>query len=503
MVRFRTDGAEQPQVSQTVERVLQPGRRRKSSRYSRMNDRLGVFLVLLVVLAAIPVASNRPVWWLIWGALIGTAAILYAALGLRFQGGGRRPLQVSVYRWPSILALMVPIYALVQAVPLAGWLPQGLLALPPILAGLEVPTISALPGASVLGALRSTVYLLFLGLVIEAATQEDRIRRLSALLFAGLALHAAWGIVALQVLDDFALWGEKTAYLGSLTGTFVNRNSFATFIGFGLILGLAIALERGERLKNEQAGNSRGRFLIGEWLEVAVLWLVLAMILAALLMTQSRLGILSVVAGGVAMLMALRVTGRVSPLRLIVEMAVVVVGLVAAALALGARGIVERTLFVGVDSGIRADIYATVLDMIRMRPLTGFGSDAFAIAFDMFRAPPILAAVEYDLAHNTYLALWSESGLIVGSIPIVLTLLAAAAIVRKLHRGEGVRMINLAAIGVIVQGGVHSLGDFSLEVPANVLVFLLIVGLALGHPRLDRVPAAPARVVGEPAGDRA
>ena len=34
----------------------------------------------------------------------------------------------------------------------------------------------------------------------------------------------------------------KTAYLGWLTGTFVNRNSAATFFGFGMIAALTLAV---------------------------------------------------------------------------------------------------------------------------------------------------------------------------------------------------------------------------------------------------------------------
>ena len=152
-------------------------------------------------------------------------------------------------------------------------------------------------------------------------------------------------------------------------------------------------------------------------------------------------------------------------------------------------GLVERALFTFGESSERAHIYAQTWGMIGMRPLTGFGYDAFAPAFELYRQDPLVADHYVDLAHNTYLALWAEQGLVIGSIPILLTGWAAAMIVQRLRQGEGDMAVNAAALGVITLAAVHSLVDFSLEIPANVYCFLMIVGLAMGRPRLTKADA--------------
>jgi O-antigen ligase len=122
--------------------------------------------------------------------------------------------------------------------------------------------------------------------------------------------------------------------------------------------------------------------------------------------------------------------------------------------------------------------------MILDRTWTGFGYDAFAPAFELYRAAPLVAENYVDLAHNSYLALWSEQGILIGSIPMVLIAWSFWMIVQHLRAQQGDFALNIAALGVIVLGAVHSMADFSLEIPANNYCFLLIVGLAIARPRV-------------------
>ena len=132
--------------------------------------------------------------------------------------------------------------------------------------------------------------------------------------------------------------------------------------------------------------------------------------------------------------------------------------------------------------------------MIWQRPLTGFGYDAFAPAFEMYRDEPFVSQSYADLAHNTYLALWSEHGLVFGSLPMLLTVWAAVMIVQRLRKGDGDMAVNSAALGGITLAALHSLADFSLEIPANVYCFLLLVGLAMARPRLPQAGSEPAQI---------
>ena len=51
-----------------------------------------------------------------------------------------------------------------------------------------------------------------------------------------ILFYAIYGLLALVFTPDLLLWAPKLAYRGSLTATFVNHNTAATFVGAGAIL---------------------------------------------------------------------------------------------------------------------------------------------------------------------------------------------------------------------------------------------------------------------------
>ena len=124
-----------------------------SPRYSALNDRMATALSLLVLIIAVPMASNRPIWWLVWGIVIGGLACVYLWRSRRIDRARR--LQIHSYRLLFGVALLVPLFGLAQALPYAQFLPAGLTALPAALQGIKPPAISVLPDATVLGALRA------------------------------------------------------------------------------------------------------------------------------------------------------------------------------------------------------------------------------------------------------------------------------------------------------------------------------------------------------------
>lgn len=463
--------------------------RRHENRFSRMNARLAATLAVLAVASAVPLASNRASWWLLWTGVIALLTLGY--LGRAAIIAPDRQLRVMALRGPLLLAFVVPLYALIQAVPLAGLLPDSLTAMRDGLSDLRGRRVSLLPDASMLGAFRVVGYLLFFVLVTEVATRRERVGLMTRILFAGIALQALWALAALRLLGDIAPWGEKTAYLGAATGTFVNRNSLATFLGMGLILG-AVLIGRRCDLPPTRRSRPQG---MAERLgtEGVLVALGMLVIFIALLATQSRLGLFAALIGlAVAGWLLWRRSGR----RRAGLAAGAAAGLLAAvALAFflaGGAGALDRFLFVGGDGDYRLVLYRQVLELVALRPLTGFGFDAFGVAFEGVRAPPLTGPAYYDLAHNSYLGLWAEMGLVIGSLPPAVLIWCAAILRRRLRAGVDFPANAAGALGALVLGAVHSLGDFSLEIPANNYVLLAILALGLARKVQGTGAAAPA-----------
>ncbi|NBO21104.1 MAG: hypothetical protein EBU97_04005 [Rhodobacteraceae bacterium] len=399
---------------------------------SRLNTGMVFLLAAVALLSAVPVASNRPALWLSWSAAVAGIAVLYLLASLLVERA--RPLRVLRYRRLFFFCAVVPAYGLLQSIDLGGVLQSVLY---PMRAGLEpwsTGGISVAPDASAMGALRLAGYLIFLGLTIEVCSRREAVTLLFKLLFWGIFLEAAWALFALNSLGDYALWGPKTAYQGMATGTFVNRNALATFLGFGLNIGAAL-IARGVELPKIRASRPKGRFGRIEFPTVVYACAMFG-ILAALLATQSRMGIAASVLGLGATVVLFRSARPEGRRWMWVEAAVVLGVLGGVIVVLGQEGVLNRSLFVASDGIERWEIYRHVLGMIGLRPFTGFGLDAFSPAFEAFRTASLTSANYFDYAHNSYLGLWAELGLVVGSIPPVALAVCAARIWSHLRQGE-------------------------------------------------------------------
>ena len=325
------------------------------NRQQRANDILAVVLVAVLGLAPIPLGSNRPFFWALWAAVLGAAGVGYLLVLL----AGREQLRFSPARlWlPLVLVLSLIAFLALQVLPLS---PVGY-AFPTARGEVVVgSTLSLAPGSTWLVLLQAGTYLLFFLLMLQVAVNRARARMLAAALFAIVATHAAYGLVALTTLGDPLLFFPKWAHEGYATGTFVNRNSFATFLAFGFVLGLALTLR--EALSGDRSG-----FLRPDKTMIYVAGT--GLILAALFATGSRMGLFACfAAAALVTLMAVHkqpvVRGRLwwlaaAALPMLAAIAVVV---------LYGAGTLERLGSLETDAGVRGALYAQVIGMIAARP---------------------------------------------------------------------------------------------------------------------------------------
>ena len=452
-----------------------------AKRYKKLNDRTAYFIIISAIFAAVPIGLNRPAHWLIWGAICALVVLLYMLLSARYEP--QRKLLSAKYPWLFGLALCVPVWSLLQSLQLGASLNdwESYFGWPLSTAPIVGKSISILPSASAMAALRFAFYVLFAVLCIEVSGRTARAYKIGWMVFWGVVAHAVWALIALRALGDVYFWGTKIHYVGSATGTFINRNSFATFLGMGGALGIALALDYGFRTKNalKQASFS-DIFLVK-----CIIWLGVIAIYLCLLATDSRMGLVAGLVGAVLawFLMSIR-TGQ-SLLRLFGALfALSLVGLVAAFILFDA-GTLERTVFLQSALETRLAGYALIKELILARPWVGFGMDSFRPAFELVSGAPDLGNSVWDRAHSTYLTHWSELGLIVGSIPVVLGALVLLRLVRIIGTRRHDFALSVAALAALAVGAIHSLVDFSLEMPANVILLLTIVCLGLVE-RSDR-----------------
>lgn len=415
------------------------------------------FLVaLFLVFTALPMGANHPVVWIL--AAIGVSGIaLYQSFGMALTAPSRSP-AIAQHKGIAVLAVMTLLFGALQLVPL--W--------PMQINGLDISlwptTLSLAPWATALSIMRCGTYLLLFAVVTEIGSTARSGQLLIGGVFIGLFFHAVYALVALTFLgDNFYPW-DKTDYRGFATGTFINRNSFATFIGMGVVPGIALSLQSGA------SGRQRWR------LQPFVFAGLTAVLICALFASQSRMGIFATCCGGLTTLvMMLRKRGAHWPLLILtVLLASILIGATALV-----GGIFDRVLFTASDFDDRLALYGQTLALIKERPLTGFGMDSFPIAFELFHKPDLSVDLVWDKAHSTYLTVWAELGIIAGSLPMIAALILVGTSYRNYQRQSDGYAIPAAAVGVAVLCGIHSLVDFSLEIAANAYLFTAILALGV------------------------
>lgn len=440
-----------------------------------LNDAFGYFVALSAVLTALPVALNRPVLWLGWAALIGVA--VFAFIFLKELRLDRRPYRTRRYLGLFALAFLVPLWANIQSLPFLGSF-AGSDAFP---ANMKPGNISLLPSASQTASLRFLSYFLFAFLTLEISTRESRLRIMVWIIFWGVVAHALWGLVALKFFGDIHVWGEeKTYYRGVVTGTFVNRNSFATFLAMGAVLGLALLLDR---IDNPRRRHVRSRsFMTAEKLNRLIIVVGLILIFAALLGTSSRMGVFSGGVGIFTCYFLMRLKSGAALGRTLLHAGAVLLCVILVGVFVFGQDLAWRSFFIDRAGDTRIDGYLAILEMIGARPWFGYGFDGFRPAFELSSSSRVSVNTIWDRAHSTYLANWFELGVLIGSIPILILMLTARHLWTKLATMQHDYFYLVAALSVLVIAALHSLVDFSFEMPANVILLVAILGMGLGLP---------------------
>lgn len=432
-----------------------PDRSREST--TRSNDLVGWSLTAVVAASPIPFASNRPFFWGLWAAVVGAIGLWYS---LRVASGSVQ-LRISFRALGPVCILftVVALFMVAQLLPIGRLVPIGFQNQFGDL--VEGRTLSIAPGDTAMALLRWLTYGCVFFLMSQVGLREQRTRGL-LLAFVGLVTaEALYALAALTQLGDTILFFEKTDYRGFATGTFVNRNSLATHLGLGIVTATALLVRDDSASGGIRGPANRPFVLLG-----------LFTMVVALIATQSRMGLIAVLAGaGVTLFLCRsRATGGW-------KIAGVLAGVVIA-LGLYGAGVGERFLGAERAAGIRIELYRQVAAMIWERPLLGYGAGSFGQAFPLFHEPALRVDLLWDYSHSTYLALWSGLGVIVGTIPLLIVAFVCYRIFRSNSAGRKARSAeSAAALGATIAVGLHSTVDFSLEMPAVALLYTALLAL--------------------------
>jgi O-antigen ligase len=466
--------------------------------------------------AAVVIAAT---WLLVaWGAFAfgavypwayGPLAIASAVVGIAGFATGDRPV------WRTNRLLMVA---------LGGIALVGLLQLVP----LPLPTLSAVSGGTVgflsqydfrfvalgdptgdasVSAVRHAISIapdrtiVFLGLLTAAVllltgllrtlSRSGAVRLARGIVFIGFAL-ALVGIVQKAALGDDA-WSGMRIYgfwqpefrLVTPFGPFVNRNHFAGWMLMGIPIAMSLAMAQWQRAHGAMRYGARGLMV---WLSEPdggrmMLYLVAALIMTlSLLMTGSRSGLGCFT---IAMIAAAVLTQRGRSTVAAAAFSLAVVIFVGIALAWAGRDAtaLER---IASDRGsvqLRLDVWHVAGSIVRDFPVFGTGMNTFGTATVLYKLPG--SDMHFNEAHNDYVQLLVEGGIVtLALVFLALAGIASGAIRRLRDESDGpeAHWIRVGAVTGIVAMAVQSLVEFSLQMPGNAVLFVVLLALALYVP---------------------
>jgi hypothetical protein len=452
---------------------------------------LGVFglFFLLIVLAPLPMGANRDWAWAPMVVVIGVLALLCAA-GI----AGREGFKVSLEESTPLLALIgcflfFVVVALLQMSPLAPLAPSAsFYAKAGELLGQSLPPVPTLAVDATREALLKCLACAAVFMMARVMFHDQRWARLLVMMFLLSAAIVVTYALYMSVTTHSCYVGSYLKKMGQYnfatdrcltSGTFVGSNNFGCFCGMAFIaaLGLLFDKRQSHRSRDEdeygEEANPIAEWFSGRRVMLAALALYC---LGGLMLSASRGGAAATVIGAIVLgSLLLRGHSRAMRRWAVVGGGFVVILILVVA---GSAFLNKLSLLLDVGNFNRVVIWRTAIDGLRDSPWLGWGLGSYSDIYTLHQPPTITQP--NDKAHSTPLEFLSEMGLI-GGIPALAVCLIpwGVCLAGALRRRQ--RQLPALAFSVVVVAILHSLIDFSLQMPAIGFVVSALLGIGWAH----------------------
>jgi O-antigen ligase len=345
-----------------------------------------------------------------------------------------------------------------------------------------VPSVSVVRGEPffALGHPLANILALILGLIVGVDSDRARLG-VRVMAWAGVG-YAVYGILALVFDPTEILWREKTAYIGSLTSTFYNRNTAAAYFGSCSVLWfiLLMAAIRGILPRGKIEWKKAPDYLLAKThKDVQIRFVMLFVCLSAMFMTGSRGGVL--VSLGIMIVSFMIYFGRDLSRKGLLSALLACIAVSLFLLQFLGSNIGNRIDMLGLSDAGRLSVYRSMLKMIADNPWIGTGLGTFAYAFPPYRSDDISMQGLWGIGHNTHLEFASEMGIPLTLIVAVAWIVALVVLSFAL-RGRRRNMVPpLSAFAVSLIALVHSSIDFTLQIAGYSIIAFALLGVGLSQ----------------------
>lgn len=437
------------------------------SQSSRLSSVIFFLLCIVPVFTTVLFGGVDNVTWIVvticWVAIILMWLIeAWRAKGLIFES--------SYLQLPMIGLLLI---GLIQLLPLGSGVGDAIISVP------ATNSLTLDPSGTRFFLSHLIIYIVFFAACLTFINSESRLRKVVFLVVIFGAIMAFVAILQRLASPDM-IYGLRNPGQAVPFGPFVNQHHFASFMEMtgGVTLGLIF-------------GRS------GLQYKKPLLWVSVAIMIIAVILTGSRGGMIAFMAV-LAIVLTMSFVARKRDAALYdveptyqtsFQKTLIAIGVGAAILLLigsvvflgGSDALLRGvTMDVGKDdiSNGRLHFWSVAIKIFLDNPILGAGLDAFGVAFTKHDTWHGIFRVEQ--AHNEYLQILAETGIVgFACIAVFIYLLIKKGRSTVANASSGFR--QNAAIGALagcIGILVHSFVDFPLRTPSNGFFFLLLVAIA-------------------------
>ncbi|MBZ5564144.1 MAG: O-antigen ligase family protein [Acidobacteriia bacterium] len=458
---------------------------------------LEIILGTAIVGGAIAFGGVQPLAYSLMEVAIFTAVLL-ALIQQARSGQIKFPLPL----WPALFVLLVTF----QILPLPAWLvrvlsPKRFLSLPLAAQSGSGPswiTLSIYPHDTEVALLKLLAYLgvfLLAAYLFDSGTRKSLLVRI--LIGLGCA-EAIYGTFQYLTHTEKILWYKKIYYLGLATGTYINHNHFAGLLemaGPFVVASVygAYQYHAGQDSRRRPRRSSGADVPAARLLFWAFLMLIIVM---GVIFSVSRGGIIATLLS--IMFMGLLTAFRTRRKAWVTGLLVFLLCMVGYGVWIGLGPVIGRfeeireTNYLQMEG--RLSFWRDSYRIITEYPLTGTGWGTFGVAFRGYQSTWVDTFVDHP--HNDYIEVATDTGL-VGAVLLWVPILflfgkMVYSFATDYRRFRSV--VTLGCAGSTLALLLHSLTDFNLQIPANAMVFAMVLGIGYKASCLERKGEDAAKV---------
>ncbi len=467
-----------------------------------MEKALEIVLALVITGATLAFGGVQRVAYSAVEACLFIAVLM---LLLKQTREGRFSLRLPL--WPLVFAFL----ALVQIIPLPSWLVGSLSParlLDPSAAarnGKELwTTISIYPNDTALALVKFLAYLC--AFVLAAYLFDSRKRKsliIRTLVFLG-TFEAGYGVFQYLTGSHKIFTFTKVYDVSQATGTYINRNHFAGLLELTfpfVIASLFYSYQTWSELRETRGSNRSARESSSSGFEPAFYFFLLVILFLGVVFSHSRVGILGSVLTIVflGLLLQVRTGQKIWTLG--------VVGLLACvfgyAVWIGLDPVLARFDQIQAPGYTRTErrlsLWKDEVRLVKDWPLVGTGLGTFRESFLRYQTALVESYVDH--AHNDYLEFACDTGVLGSALLFAPILYLFFRMVLSFFNDPRRyrRSVTLGCIGSTAALLFHSLADFNLQIPANALIFAVVLGIGYKVACLERREESPSGFPGRVA----